>query len=197
MNRIYHTLLSCLLLVAISTAPLSAKDVWVTSAADSGVGSLRTAIDEAVDGDIVHFDAKINGVPILLDSSINIVSKQIRIVGNGVGKTIISGNERTRVIHIWGRSDVSISGVSIVDGYANNFAGIYINRSDLKITDFLIENNYAYGRDGGGIGAQIHVHLTMRNGVIANNSAKVWAGGFYALNSWVKYKTLSCATTIH
>jgi hypothetical protein len=30
----------------------------------------------------------------------------------------------------------------------------------------------------------------MRNGIIANNSAKVWAGGIYTLFSWIKMENV-------
>jgi len=35
---------------------------------DSGAGSLRQAIDDAISGDIIHFDGSVNGQTLLLKS---------------------------------------------------------------------------------------------------------------------------------
>ena len=169
---------------------LGAADIYVTSTGDSGVGTLRWAVDETVDGDIIRFDPTIDGSPILLDSAVTMLNKKITLLGNGVGKTIISGGEKTRVIEIYKQSSVLISGVSIIDGYADNYAGVFINHSNLEMSDFLVENNHAYSRQGGGIGAVVDVHIVLRNGVIAHNTAKSWAGGIYALNAWLRMQNV-------
>jgi len=60
--------LVCLMLFSIQTA--YAATLKVTSIADSGPGSLRQTISDAVSDDVIYFDASLNGLTITLASTI-------------------------------------------------------------------------------------------------------------------------------
>lgn len=79
-----------LLLVATLVAQAQAIRL-VTSTADSGTGSLREQIANAVSGDIIRFSTSLNNVTILLNSTI-VIDKSITIIGNGQALTIIRVN---------------------------------------------------------------------------------------------------------
>src|SRR5689334_1283501 len=63
--------------------------ITVTSAADSGGGSLRDAIASANPGDTIEFASAINGTPIVLTSGQLTISQSLTITGNGAANTII------------------------------------------------------------------------------------------------------------
>ncbi|GAB5418290.1 MAG: hypothetical protein Crog4KO_16050 [Crocinitomicaceae bacterium] len=91
-----------------------AASILVTSAADSGAGSLREAVTTATAGDSILFDAAINGTPIVLASEITINSK-LYLVGNDTTNTIISGGDVTRIMVL--NDTLHVSGIRFRNGY--------------------------------------------------------------------------------
>jgi len=76
--------LLALFCVALAGAgSIRAATLTVTSTADSGAGSLRDAIAASSDGDLIQFDAALNGQTIGLSSTELVIGKNIRISGPG------------------------------------------------------------------------------------------------------------------
>src|SRR5436190_20479894 len=80
----------CLLAGALSCVSSSASTLIVTSALDNGPGSLRATIAAAASGDVIQFDASLNGQVILLTSELS-VTRELKIDGPGADQLAISG----------------------------------------------------------------------------------------------------------
>src|SRR5204862_4922896 len=91
--------------------------ITVTSAADSGGGSLRNALASAASGDTIEFASAINGTPIVLTSGELTISQSLTITGNGAAKTIIDAQHNSRIFSIIGSAgDVEFDGLTLVNG---------------------------------------------------------------------------------
>ena len=170
-----HVLFYVLFLGQISFA----ATITVRTTADSGPGSLREAVNSAKDGDIINFANEIDGKPIVLTTSIPIVDRKLTIEGNGVDKTIISGNGKTRVLDISGGGLVTLRLISLIDGMADNGGGMVVNDSvTLYMDHFRILGNVATKYNGGGIDADcLGCRLYLSHGEIAFNLAYDSGGG--------------------
>ena len=69
----------------------------VTSAADSGTGSLRYEIAAANSGDTINFAPSLAGQTITLTSGALAITKSLDVEGPGAAKLTISGNNASRV----------------------------------------------------------------------------------------------------
>jgi hypothetical protein len=127
-----------------------ARTITVTSQADSGIGSLREAIEEAVDGDIIRFDLESPSSITLLETLT--VGKSLTLDGGEKRYFItINGGERTRVFSISEGATVTFKGISITGGRANGSSGGGIdNKGNLTLIRSFVAGNTANG-DGGGI----------------------------------------------
>ncbi|WP_248769447.1 Ig-like domain-containing protein [Pseudomonas sp. MWU12-2345] len=136
--------------------------ITVTSNADSGVGSLRSALSSAVAGDIVTFNASMT---VNLNSQL-IVSKNLTIEGdldhNGTPDVTLSGQYKTQVIQINSGITATLDGLVItqglavgngaaagVDGTAAMGGGI-VNAGNLTLNNVTVTSNAASGGGGGG-----------------------------------------------
>jgi len=122
--------LAVICIAACGTA--SAANMWVvTSAADDGgPDTLRYAIYFAQDGDTVVFDSSLNGNTIHLTTYIDWpfyvelrIDKNLTILGPGSDKLAVSGGFYYRVFEVTGGSQVTISGLSIVEGGGRSTPG--------------------------------------------------------------------------
>jgi len=119
-----------------SCGTASAANTWVvTSAADDGgPDTLRYAIYWAQDGDTIVFDSSLNGNTIHLTTYLDydwdhlwyvelVIDKNLTILGPGPDKLAVSGGFYYRVFEVTGGSQVTISGLSIVEGCARDTLG--------------------------------------------------------------------------
>ena len=137
--------------------PAGAADLTVTNTNDSGPGSLRQAIAAAQPNDTITFAPEVSGT-ILLTSGELVISKSVIIAGPSADSLTISGNNASRVITITSSVNVTISGLTIANGYTpDNGGGIY-NSGFLTLTNDVVNNNaaghidflfYRYGYGGG------------------------------------------------
>ena len=87
----------------------------VTVSTDNIAGSLRAAVALAASGDTIAFDNLLDGVPILVASTIE-VNKSLTFMGNGNSQTILSGGSVSSVFSFDGNADISISGLQFQNG---------------------------------------------------------------------------------
>jgi hypothetical protein len=138
----------------------------VTSAADSGTGSLRAEIAAAQSGDTIVFDHHLKGQTIMLSSELAI-TKSLDIEGPGANRLTISGNHASRVFDVSANTTVTIAGMTITDGLANGSApvtasagGGILNNGNLTLAYDVLSDNQAVGdpaksalgRVGGAVG---------------------------------------------
>jgi len=98
----------------------------------------------------------------------------ISIIGAGADQTIIDGNQLDRVLLIDRDREVSITGVTIRNGYATPGGGIFNYNGKLTVTNSTISGNQAnYGGGIHSIGGTVKV----TNSTISGNQANADGGG--------------------
>jgi 1,4-alpha-glucan branching enzyme len=149
-----YTLLPNEVLVLTNFNPYSCTDVRTT--ADSGIHSLRNAVDCAQDGDVIHIDYNIFGDTITLLSPIHI-DKDITIQGFPSRHIYIDGNQlNTSVFSVASDKNVTIKGITILCADDPGVSGRCIHNSgiltldDLNMVDSIHQNgNTLYNNSGG------------------------------------------------
>ncbi|NWB88999.1 DUF4347 domain-containing protein [Pseudomonas gingeri] len=147
---------------AMAAYQYALSTITVTSNADSGVGSLRSALSSAVAGDIITFNASMT---VNLNSQL-VISKNLTIEGdldhNGTPDVILSGQYKTQVLMVNSGITATLDGLVItqglavgngaaagVDGTAAMGGGI-VNAGNLTLNNVTVTSNAASGGGGGG-----------------------------------------------
>ncbi|MFN8595649.1 MAG: choice-of-anchor D domain-containing protein [Anaerolineae bacterium] len=120
-------------------------NVIVQNADDSGSGSLRQALLDAMPGDTITFDGNYT---IYLMSTL-LISKDVTIDGAGHA-VALSGNLGVRVLYVEAGVTTNLRNLTIVDGRAADYgSGIY-NSGTLTVANGTFSNDFA-PTGGGGI----------------------------------------------
>ena len=111
----------------------------VTTTHDGGAGSLRQAICEAEAGDTIDFAGNLAGQSLTLTQGPLVIDKDLTITGLGADELTIRGNgcNPSRVFTISHCATVSLSGLTIADGQANQGGGIF-NAGTLTVTSLYL-----------------------------------------------------------
>jgi len=129
----------------------------VLNSNDSGPGSLRQAIADALPGSGVGLSG-VSGT-ITLSSEL-VIDKDLILKGPG----IIDGNDSVRCFHIEAGADVSMSRLTLQNGNSGISGGGLLNEGTLTITQSTVySNNSASGIQNEGA-------LTLENTTVANNA---------------------------
>ena len=178
--RVHSWFVSFLFFLAMTNfATANAATITVTNTNDSGASSLRQALADANDGDMIQFDPALNGQTITLTSGELSINKNITINGPGPDlltvSTISIPKFPFRVFHINPGHNVTIAGLTISDGHAIGSVGggILNEHSTLTINDCTISNNHS-DSNGAGIyndGSASSANLTILNSTISGNQA--------------------------
>jgi predicted outer membrane repeat protein len=137
----------CLFAGALSCVSVSANTLTVTSPADNGAGSLRAMIAAAAAGDVIQFDASLNGQIILLATQINI-TRALRIDGPGADQIAVSGGNRTRIF--FATAPLALSGLTLKNGLGDG-AALYVLRARATVVSCSFTDNSAPDGNGGAI----------------------------------------------
>jgi hypothetical protein len=166
----------------------------VTSTADSGPGSLRAAISNAVPGETIDF--AVSGVITLTSGELRI-TRNLILQGPGsatlaVQRSAVAGTPDFRVFNVF-LGTVTISGLTISNGRDAVGGGVH-NEATITIRDCVISDNSAT-RAGGGINNVSTV--TLSNCVIDGNAVsgaftEIFGGGLHNAGTVV---ALSCSIT--
>jgi predicted outer membrane repeat protein len=161
---------------------VDAATITVINTNDSGAGSLRQALADTNDGDTIDFDALVTGT-IMLTSGELLVNDSIMISGPGANILAVNGNGASRVFEIASGKTVTISGLTITNGFADFGGGISNNGATLTLSKCTVSGNTARllvsGGRGGGIYNAGSALLTVDNSTISGNSADFTGGGIY------------------
>ena len=130
-------------------ASARAGTVMVTSASDSGPGSLRAVIAAAGAGDTVTFDTSLKGQTIALTSGAIAIDKGLTIEGPGAAEVVIDANHGSRIFTV-SSGDLSISGLTLADGAAPREGGAIYTESagSLTVSGCTFAGNTAGGAGG-------------------------------------------------
>jgi hypothetical protein len=152
----------------------------VTSAADSGAGSLRADIAAAQAGDTIAFAPSLAGQTITLTSGELVINKSLTIQGPGAGLLAISGGNTSRVFEVSGSTtagpNVLLSGLTITGGNGrggpvdSDGGGGVLNRngSTLTISGCTLSNNQD-DTAGGGV-SNYFATLKVINSTLSGNT---------------------------
>ena len=165
MNPFATCLRALSLLLALIAAPVAAQTIEVTTLNDSGAGSLRQAISDAVSapGTEITFADGLSGT-ILLSSELHII-RDLTITGPGADVLAIDGGGTVRhffieqtyttipIVQQGPVPNVTISGLTLQNGRSSDTGGsIRGSGCNLTVTDAAFVNNIAAGgTDGGAI----------------------------------------------
>ncbi|MCP4002329.1 MAG: hypothetical protein GY727_15590 [Gammaproteobacteria bacterium] len=158
----------------------------VTNTNDSGAGSLRQIIADAVSGDAIVFDEttfpNYSDGTITLTSGELVIDKVLTITGGG--RVTINANDTSRIFNIDDGTtslvDVTLSGLVLTGGNANGTGGAILNKENLDLSNSTIANSTAT-TNGGGLYNDSGSQVTISNSTISGNTAQN-GGGIYSDN---------------
>ena len=170
---------------AASNAARPAGTLIVGNCDDSGPGSLRQAVLDAVDGDTIDL-ASLACSTITLTSGHLFTSASISLVGPGRDLLAIDGNASGLVMRHEG-AELAISGVTITNGrYTAGYGGCIWAGGNLIVVDSAVTGCVAGdGSNSGSFGAGLDVlgNLTLQSSTVTGNTAhatdNVYGGGVY------------------
>ena len=148
----------------------------VTTAADSGAGSLRAEIAAANNGDTINFASSLKGQTITLTSGALAINTGLTIQGPGAAQLTISGGNHSEVFQVGGTQPVVLAGLTITNGAAPVGSGGAVSNatgSTLTISGCTISNSRAALNGGGIFNAGT---LTLSQCTISGNSAFTGGG---------------------
>ncbi len=173
-------------------APEAGAAPAVTNLNDNGPGSLRDALQNANDGDVIDLTG-LSGT-IHLQSTLSI-SDAVTITGPGSSILSISGDNTTSIIEMYdGLEDgqtLTITGLTLENGNGGPGSAIYFNcsgegsdiiGSNLVLDDIVAKNNVSEGLGGAFYfdRCDLRGNLTISNSVISGNTAvDQGAGGIW------------------
>jgi len=163
----------------IGAFEISPATLVVSNLNDSGLGSLRQTIQSAapMDGDTITFASNVFGT-IVLTSGELAVGKSVSIQGPSSRPIVISGNNAGRVIHLINSSTVSLSSLTIANGFtASAGAGIF-NDSGCVVTLINCAVLTNVGGDNGG-GVANNGRFNAYNCTFSRNQAAFNGGAIY------------------
>ncbi|MBL8246125.1 MAG: right-handed parallel beta-helix repeat-containing protein, partial [Rhodanobacteraceae bacterium] len=118
--------------------------VVVSNALDSGAGSLRQAISDALPGDVISFDSYFNQPRTIALASTLVVNKSMSIVGPGADRlTLDAGNQR-RHLNVDAPATLNLRGMRFTRGNpGTNISGgaILVNLGTLSASEIVIDNS--------------------------------------------------------
>jgi hypothetical protein len=182
----------------------------VTTANDSGPGSLRAAVAAAANGDTITFSSRLNGTPILITSGEIDTGTSMTITGNGPAQTIIDGSNKNRVLGVVGGT-VSISGVTIRNGLValtgvneSIAAGLLVEGgATLSVADTAVTGNTVTASApgafalGGGLAALSGGHLTVVRSTVSGNRASATVQGADAEGGGIEADSSTSLTVLN
>ena len=166
----------CLLVLGLGA---HAADLTVTSAADSGPGSLRQAIADAAPGDTIDF--AISGT-VTVASALPI-GKRLTIVGPGATNLSIMGSGGNRLFNVTGGPTV-ISGLKLANGAdwseTTSGGGAILNSTALTLSSCELVNNQSVAAGGAVCSIGPSASLSAAGCAFANNDMDyiIWAGNY-------------------
>jgi len=160
---------------------VGAANITVTSTADNGPGTLRAALLTASDGDTIDF-ALLTPAKITLTSGELVVSRGLSILGPGPSNLLIDGAHQWGVFVIqfpYGATNnaVTISGLTITNGYARNGSGgLSAEGAILTVSNCMLAGNRS-ASEGGAIRSSGQLQII--SSTVKDNSAVFRGGGVF------------------
>ncbi|NWF61080.1 MAG: type I secretion C-terminal target domain-containing protein [Fischerella sp.] len=154
--------------------------IEVTTAADSGEGSLRAAIASAEAGDTIKFASNLSNQTIKLSSGDLKIMKDLTIDGAGATNLTISGENASRVFDVTRKIKVAFKNLNIANGKTTEAGGAINVDYDTNITieNCQFKNNKA--GIGGAVRLGYNVEATVQNSKFDGNDGTLAKSNFSA-----------------
>ncbi len=169
--------------VLIDQLRLACPDtVTVTSAADSGPGSLRAALAGVCTGGSIDFAPALGGETITLQAGPLTLGRSVSIDGSAAPGLSISGNGAHRVFEVNKGVTASVSHLVLTKGYGWQLGGGVLNNGNLTLDHVAVTGNTMatdagdFWQGGGGIYNGDGAKLTLVDSTVSDNQA-AWSGG--------------------
>ena len=194
-----------ILLVLVLACGATASAQVVTNSADSGPGTLRSALANADSGAVITFDPGLSGATITLGSTLTINTNLTIDASALPGGLQINGNGSVQIFNVAPNMTVFLNSLTITNGYtAAVYAGSYVggggidNYGILTLTNCTLSGNSATGDGGYSSGGGIFNEgaLTMNQCTLSGNSADlgggIWNDGLLTLNLCTLSRNSGC-----
>jgi hypothetical protein len=168
-------LIPALLMLFLAGGATASAQV-VTNTADSGPGTLRSAITNAADGAVITFDPSLSGATITLSNTLTINTNLTIDASALSGGLQINGNGSVQIFNAASNTFVFLNSLTIANGYSTNSGGGIYNGGTLTLNNCTLSGN-SVAIFGGGIdnvGA-----LTLNQSTLSGNSAADTGGGIF------------------
>jgi hypothetical protein len=184
-----------------STASPRSPQAVVTNCEDSGPGSLRQTILDAVEGDTIDLTHLTCSTITLTSGPIQIFQNDLIIEGPGATLLAVNGDNVQQVMQHLGDGTLTISAITLSQGYLSDRSdaggGCLYVRSSLVVSDSVISYCGVYDTISAYGGAIFALNdVTIQNSVITSNTVRAphvaSGGGLQVLgNLFVGYSTIS------
>lgn len=168
--------------IAVNPAEISAYSgtfniITVTSAANSGAGTLRDAIARASGGTVIRFAPGLANRTITLASELVVdAGKNLVIDGAAAANLTISGNRQTRIFQVNSNQDrptrLTLRNLTLADGFTSGQGGAIKgeHKASVLVEDVTFFRNVA-NEGGGAIFSAWENNLTVRRSTFQANRA--------------------------
>src|SRR5688572_8957585 len=176
-NRKSYVLNFALILALFSglfgAVSVHAATLTVTNINDSGAGSLRQAIADAISGDTITFDPSLAGQTITLSSTL-VINKNLTIDGSALASKIsLSGNNSVRAFDVTPGIIALLNNLVVKNGYSSTDGGGIYNSGSLTVMN---SNFLGSSADSSGGGIYNIGTLDVIQSTVSSNSA-AYGGG--------------------
>ena len=169
-------LIPALLMLVLAGGATASAQV-VTNTADSGPGTLRSAITNAASGAVITFAPSLSGTTITLSNTLTINTNLTIDASALPGGLQINGNHAVQIFNVASTITVFLNSLTITNGYSTNNGGGIYNGGTLTLTNCTLSGNSAESDYGGGI-CNVGL-LTLNQCTLSGNSAAIYCGGIY------------------
>jgi hypothetical protein len=171
-----------ILLMLFLAGGATASAQVVTNSADSGPGTLRSAITNAAGGAVITFDPNLSGATITLSNTLTINTNLTIDASALPGGLQINGNGSVQIFNVASNITVFLNSLTITNGnYTNENSffggGGILNYGTLTLTNCTLSGNSADHVGGQGGGIENDGTMTLNQCTLSGNSAGYDGGG--------------------
>jgi beta-glucanase (GH16 family) len=172
-------------LVRVQATP-PPTEIAVTSASDSGGGSLREALEDIAIGGAISFDPALAGSTIQLTSGPLVPGSDVTIDASAAPGLSIDGGAAGRVLIVDAGLTVNVSQLTMTNGYGFQLGGCVLNNGNLTldhvtVTGCLMTTDAGdFWQGGGGIYNGAGSTLNLIDSTVSNNNSGFAGGGVYS-----------------
>jgi hypothetical protein len=159
----------------------------VTSCADTGAGTLRSAVTTAVSGDVIDLAGLSCSTITLTSGAISATVDDLTINGPGASALSVDAHGASGVINHYGTGTIAINGLTITDGriagYDQHGGACVLSAGNIAVSDSTISNCYSYTAHAYGGALCAAGSVTLNESTLSGNTSK----GHYYYYYYVGY----------